>query len=160
MPPQKKASKVFTLPPIIADLVIARNRLREHCADVSLDFTLDGNLVGDTGEAVAAQLFGLTLSSRNGTGFDGSAPDGRTVQVKATGTKRGPPIRMIDYRAEHLLFLEFDLYELTGNVAFNGPEKIVLEFLPPCGTDSGALHPRRYACRYVGVGRGAPSSRR
>ncbi len=32
----------FDLPPAIADLGAARNRLPDHCALVGLDFTLDG----------------------------------------------------------------------------------------------------------------------
>ncbi|MFC5755875.1 DUF6998 domain-containing protein [Rhizobium sp. GCM10022189] len=47
------------------------------------DLTLDGNLIGDISEAVAVELFGLALSTRNGTGIDGGhAPNCRTVQVR------------------------------------------------------------------------------
>ena len=122
--------RIFHLPPVVTDLVLARNRLRDHYVSVALNFTLDGNLIGDIGEAVAAELFGLELSARNGTGFDGHAADGRTVQVKATGTNRGPAFRMVDTRAQHLLFLEFDLDNLKGEIVFNGPEEIALRFLP------------------------------
>lgn len=66
----------FALPPVITDLVVARNRLRDHYRSAALEFTLDGNLIGDIGEAVAAELFGLKLSPRNGTGIDGQASDG------------------------------------------------------------------------------------
>ena len=120
----------FSLPPVITDLVLARNRLRDHYRSAALEFTLDGNLIGDIGEAVAAELFGLTLSPRNGTGIDGHAPDGRSVQVKATGTNRGPAFRMVDTRADHLLFLVFDLENLKGEVVYNGPEEPVIKLLP------------------------------
>lgn len=120
----------FSLPPVITDLVLARNRLRDHYRTANLDFTLDGNLIGDIGEAVAAELFGLKLSPRNGTGVDGHAPDGRSVQVKATGTSRGPAFRMVDTRADHLLFLVFDLETLKGEVVYNGPEEPVIKLLP------------------------------
>jgi hypothetical protein len=123
--------------------VLARNRLRDHYASAALNFTLDGNLIGDIGEAVAAELFGLELSARNGTGIDGHAPDGRTVQVKATGTKRGPAFRMVDTRAQHLLFLEFDLDNLEGEVVFNGPEEIALQFLPSSWVDQRSLTNRQ-----------------
>lgn len=73
----------FYLPPVVTELLSARNRLRDHYRSAGLTFTLDGNLVGDIGEAIAAELFGITLSARNGTGIDGHAPDGRSVQVKA-----------------------------------------------------------------------------
>lgn len=120
----------FYLPPVITDLVLARNRLRDHYRSAALDFTLDGNLIGDIGEAVAAKLFGLKLSPRNGTGIDGHAPDGRSVQVKATGTNRGPAFRMVDTRADYLLFLVFDLDNLKGEVVYNGPEEPVIKLLP------------------------------
>ena len=130
----------FNLPPVITDLVLARNRLRDHYLSVSLDFTLDGNLIG---EAVAADLFGLNLSPRNGTGIDGHAPDGRTVQVKATGTNRGPAFRMIDTRAQHLLFLEFDLDSLKGEIIFNGPEEVALRLLPTSRVGQRSLTKRQ-----------------
>ena len=50
--------RTFGLPPIITDLLQARNRLRDHYRSAALTFTLDGNLIGDIGEAVAAELFG------------------------------------------------------------------------------------------------------
>lgn len=120
----------FALPNVITDLVLARNRLRDHYRSAALDFTLDGNLIGDIGEAVAAELLGLKLTRRNGTGIDGHAPDGRSVQVKATGTNRGPAFRMVDTRADHLLFLVFDLENLKGEIVYNGPEEPVIKLLP------------------------------
>jgi hypothetical protein len=81
----------FPLPPVIRELVVARNNLRNHYAASGLSFTLDGNLVGDFGEALAADICGLKLVARNGTGIDGHALDSRSVQVKASGTNRGPP---------------------------------------------------------------------
>jgi hypothetical protein len=105
----------FSLPPAIAVLLEARNSLRKHYeavlrkqnSDVELKFTLDGNLVGDIGEAIAVELFGIKLVETKSTeGIDGYAPDGHTtVQVKATGTKRGAAFRKTDTRADHLLFL-------------------------------------------------------
>lgn len=121
----------FPLPPAIADLVLARNRLREHYASVELDFTLDGNLVGDLGEAIAAELFRVRLVAKRSTaGIDGYAPDGRTVQVKATGTGRGPAFRLVETKAECLLFFDLDFEKATGGVVFNGPESIATADLP------------------------------
>lgn len=121
----------FKLPPVISELLAARNRLRDHYRSAGLGFTLDGNLVGDIGEAVAAELFGVKLSARNGTGIDGHAPDGRSVQVKASGSNRGPALRVVDTRADHLLFLSFDFEACKGVVTFNGPEHIAIALLPP-----------------------------
>jgi hypothetical protein len=105
--------QTFVLPPAIAELVTARNKVRDHYqamleakgGTAKLHFTLDGNLVGDIGEALAADIFGIRLVDTKSTeGIDGYAPDGRTVQVKATGTCRGPAFRQTQTRADHLLF--------------------------------------------------------
>ena len=130
----------FPLPPAIAVLLDARDAVRAHYhevlriqgSSVQLDFTLDGNLVGDIGEAIAAELFGVRLvETRSTEGIDGYAPDGRTVQVKATGTKRGPAFRRTEIRADHLLFFCLDFESATGTVAYNGPEHYVTRHLPP-----------------------------
>nr|WP_245446657.1 hypothetical protein [Neorhizobium sp. T25_27] len=84
---------------------------------------------------MAAELFGLKLSARGGTGIDGHAPDGRSVQVKATGTNRGPVFRMVDTRADHLLFLSFDFENLRGEVVYNGPEHTAIALLPDVWTE-------------------------
>ena len=120
----------FDLPDVITGLLGARNRLRDHYHSAGLEFTLDGNLVGDIGEAVAAELFGIQLSARNGTGIDGHALDGRSVQVKASGRGRGPAFRMVDKRADHLLFFSFDFEACKGVVTFNGPEHVAIALLP------------------------------
>jgi len=119
----------FVLPPVIHELILARNKVRDHYASSGLSFTLDGNLIGDLGEALAADIFGIKLIARNGTGIDGHAPDGRSVQVKASGTKRGPAFRMVHTRAQHLLFFHLDMDACTAELLFNGPEEIALEAL-------------------------------
>jgi hypothetical protein len=119
----------FALPLVIRELIVARNKVRDHYANSELSFTLDGNLVGDLGEAIAADIFGIKLVARNGTGIDGHAPDGRSVQVKASATKRGPAFRMVDTRAEHLLFFHLDMDACTAELLFNGPEQLALSAL-------------------------------
>ena len=132
----------FPLPPAIADLVAARNRLRDHYKSVGLKFTIDGNLVGDLGEAIAAELFGIKLvPARSTQGVDGYAPDGRSVQVKATGTGRGPAFRLVETRAEHLLFFDLDFETATGTVVFNGPERTATEMLPRVFAGQRSLSP-------------------
>ena len=142
---------IFSLPPQIRELVEARNRLREHYrsvlesqrADATLSFTLDGNLVGDIGEAIAVELFGIRLvEQKSYEGIDGFAPDGRTtVQVKATGTKRGPAFRQTETRADHLLFFDLDFEKLSGEVVFNGPEHLAVAKLPPTFSGQRSLTP-------------------
>jgi len=131
--------RTFALPPAIAAMVRARNVVRDHYqqvlrgqgSEVELSFTLDGNLIGDIGEALAAELFGIHLvEARSTEGIDGYARDGRTVQVKATGTGRGPAFRCTQTRADHLLFFDLDLERGTGEIAFNGPEHHVTRNLP------------------------------
>jgi hypothetical protein len=118
------------LPALISDLVAARQSIRDHYAGTNLRFTFDGNLVGDIGEALAAEAFGLSLTDRCGEGIDARAADGRTVQVKATGTRRGPAFRRIETRADHLLFFVIDFDRCIAEIAYNGPEHHILVCLP------------------------------
>lgn len=132
----------FLLPPAIADLVAARNRLREHYELVGLEFTLDGNLVGDLGEAIAAEIFGIKLVPTKATmGIDGYAPDGRTVQVKATGKGRGPAFRLVETKADHLIFFDLDFEAGIGVVVYNGPEHIATAALPKVFAGQRSLTP-------------------
>jgi hypothetical protein len=126
--------KRFQLPEQIRPLIEARNALKERYLAVDLHFTLDGNLVGDLGEAVAAELFGVKLTGRSNEGIDGYAVDGRSVQVKASGTRRGPAFRPTETRADHLLFFHFDYDGCAGEVVYNGPEEPVVRTLPAVWT--------------------------
>jgi len=72
----------FDLPDAIRTLVLARNEVRDHYRrvlhaqdhEVDLHFTLDGNLIGDIGEAIAVELFGIRLVEAKSTeGIDGYA---------------------------------------------------------------------------------------
>lgn len=114
----------------ISALVHARNALRQQYASSGRDFTLDGNLVGDLGEALAAEFFGIKLAKRNDAGIDGFTVDKKTVQVKATGKNYGPAFRMVDARADYLLFFAFDFENCKAKVIFNGPEEAVRRLLP------------------------------
>ena len=131
-------NRTFTLPAAIATMVDARNAVRDHYRDVlqrqgsevQLAFTLDGNLIGDIGEALAVELFDIRLVEAKSTeGIDGYAADGRTVQVKTTGTGRGPAFRCTETRADHLLFFDLDLENRAGTIVFNGPEHYATRYL-------------------------------
>jgi hypothetical protein len=125
------------LPKEIQGLFDARLKLAAYYSHISnekgkprLDFTFDGNLVGDIGEAIAHDFFGIKLDdARSKIGIDGTAVDGRTVQVKATGTKRGPAFRPTKVGADHLLFFCIDFENRTAEVVFNGPEEIAIGHL-------------------------------
>ena len=112
-------------------MLLARDHVKSHFNDVisksgsnvHLKFTFDGNLIGYIGEALAVELFGIRLiQSASAEGIDGYARDGRTVQIKATGTDRGPAFRNTQVRADHLIFFSLDFDALRGTVIFNGPE--------------------------------------
>ena len=122
----------FELPAEIEPLLAARDGLRRRYTSSGLRFTLDGNLVGDIGEAVAAELYGLQLTARCGAGIDAMSPGpvSKSVQVKASGTFRGPAFREVDLRADHLLFFHLDFDRRVGQTIFNGPEEIALEGTP------------------------------
>lgn len=120
----------FQLPEPIRDIVIARDRLRSLYEKSELTFTIDGNLLGDIGEAVAAELFGIRLTSRNMRTVDGYAPDGRSVQIKAGASRNGPAFRSAEVRADHLIVIWLNLNEYVGEVIYNGPEEPVVGILP------------------------------
>ncbi|MDG9793314.1 DUF6998 domain-containing protein [Brucella anthropi] len=127
------------LPIEVKALFETRNQLRDSMnasiaktgSDVQLKFTLDGNLVGDIGEALAVIHFGVKLvDTAAHPGIDGYAPNGRSVQVKATGTGRGAAFRQTEVEADHLIVFDLDLQNATATVLFNGPENYIRELLP------------------------------
>lgn len=121
----------FRMPSVVAEFVQAHRRLCEHYAETNLKFTLDGKLVGDLGEAIAAELFDLTLCKRRIPGVDAHTKDGRSVQVKATGlSSKGPAFSAGEGTADHLIFLQLDFANAKGEVAYNGPEAPVRKLLP------------------------------
>ena len=100
---------------------------------LDLEFSFDGNLVGDFGEACAVEEYGMKLvEARANAGFDGYAPNSETtIQVKA----KGPSTNRIAFsyseaQADHLLVIELDFDRGTGCAIYNGPEHYVREFLP------------------------------
>jgi len=119
------------LPDVVTAFCKAHSALREHFASTELTFTLDGKLIGDIGEAIAAQHFGLKLCAKRTKGVDAHALDGRSVQIKATGSrKNGPAFNPGRSVADHLLFLRIDFSTGFAEVAYNGPEAPVRDLLP------------------------------
>lgn len=47
-------------------------------------FTPDGHMIGSIGEVLAAEAYGIELFTASAPVHDGTAPDGRLVQIKAT----------------------------------------------------------------------------
>lgn len=79
-------------------------------------FTLDGHLVGSIGEVWAAYRFGLKLLKASAKTHDAVAPDGRHVQVKATGGKS----ISISSRPQHLIVLRLER-DGGATTIYNGP---------------------------------------
>jgi hypothetical protein len=65
-----------------------------------------GNLLGDYGEFIAVEVYGLEPAPRGANGYDAKTPDGKTVQVKANFAAS-----QIGFRGEAdlLLCLKIDL---------------------------------------------------
>jgi hypothetical protein len=83
-------------------------------------FTPDGHLVGSIGEVIAAHRYDLALYSASSAAHDGSARDGRQVEIKAT---QGDTVAL---RAEpqHLIVLHLNK-EGHATEVFNGPGSLV-----------------------------------
>ena len=79
-------------------------------------FTPDGHLVGSIGEVLAAHRYALSLHAASSDGHDGTARDGRQVEIKAT---QGDTVAL---RAEpqHLIVLHLNKQGHVSEV-FNGP---------------------------------------
>ncbi|TCP72979.1 hypothetical protein C8J43_101722 [Sphingomonas sp. PP-CE-1G-424] len=120
----------IALPDAVRALVAAHAVLVAAFSSTNLRFTLDGKFVGDLGEATAADAFGLQLCRVRTAGVDAHAPDGRSVQVKATGIGKGPAFTPGEGRADHLIFLLFDFDRALAHVGYNGPEAPVRAHLP------------------------------
>ena len=143
----------FDLPSQFKDLCNARDRIKEHYRSTGLQFTFDGNLVGDIGEALAAHFFGVVLTANGQHGIDGTV-DGKTVQVKATGKGLGPAFRYNAIWAHQLLFFSLDFDALRGCVIYNGPEAPVRGLLPKKYNNQRVVNFKRI----VALGKEVPAS--
>ncbi|MGR9247038.1 DUF6998 domain-containing protein [Rhizobium leguminosarum] len=121
---------MIILPPSVKALFEAHSAMCGYFAHTGLTFTLDGKLIGDIGEALVAETFGITLCRRRTPGVDGHAQDGRSVQIKATGLKKSGPAFTPGDIADHLIFVRIDFDLGNAKVLYNGPEAPVRRFLP------------------------------
>lgn len=122
----KRTPVEFTLPEEVGAIARATRALRDCYPDSGLDFTPDGKFVGDLGEAIAAEMFGIKLAQQKGIdGYFGNVP----VQVKTTGRRNGgAAFRPIDDRhpANTQLIVYFIDWESgVGELIFNGLESLV-----------------------------------
>ncbi|MEM7689581.1 MAG: hypothetical protein AAF291_11215 [Pseudomonadota bacterium] len=122
----KRAPQKFRLPDAVGKIAEATRALRDRYSDTELDFTPDGKFVGDLGEAIAMEMFGIQLDQRKGIdGYFGDVP----VQVKATGRSKGGAVfRSIDEAHPdntHLIVYFIDWSRSEGELIFNGKESLV-----------------------------------
>ena len=85
-------------------------------------FTIDGRLVGDIGEVIAALEYDVTLYPVQTPAHDGETSDGRKVQVKATFKDK------LTITAVPELYLGLQLFEDgTHKEVFNGPGTVIAD---------------------------------
>jgi hypothetical protein len=83
-------------------------------------FTIDGRLVGDIGEVIAALEYDVILHDTILPGHDGVTSDGRSVQIKATFQKH------LTFRTTPDLYLGFKLFhDGTYREIYNGPGELI-----------------------------------
>ena len=116
----------FRLPEEVKKIAEARNALRNCYAKSGLQFTPDGKFVGDLGEAIAVEMFDLSICQ--GKGIDaylGKIP----VQIKTTGRKDGgAAFRAVDLshpKEIRLIVYYIDWDACEFEVLFNGLESDV-----------------------------------
>ena len=118
------------MPEVVRALVEAHRALVASYASTGLRFTLDGRLVGDIAEAIAADVFDLELCTVRTPGVDATTRKGATVQVKSSAIGKGPAFTPGDGRADYLIFLKLDFELCQARVLYNGPEAPVRAALP------------------------------
>lgn len=83
-------------------------------------FTIDGRLVGDIGEVIAELEYDLEIDAVSEALHDGTTPDGRRVQVKATFQ------RHLTFKGGYDLYLGLKLNQNgTFHEIYNGPGDLI-----------------------------------
>lgn len=109
----------------IEQLLKITNKLKERYQHLGKNFTLDGKLVGDIGEVLASEKYGLELYSENAIIHDGKErATGREVQIKSSFKNYSyfPYAHVPDYFLSLNILPNGDLEEL-----FNGPGQFIVE---------------------------------
>jgi len=86
----------------------------------SKEFTIDGRLVGDIGEAIVQRDYDLTLYEGLAKDYDGETPCGKKVQIKATFKNSLTFKKVSDYYIGIKIFEDGTYEEI-----FNGPGKVI-----------------------------------
>jgi hypothetical protein len=96
----------------------------EHLKDAfpNRAFTIDGRLVGDIGEVIAALEYDVVLDDVSQPNHDATTSDGRNVQIKATFKEHLTFKTVPDY------YLGFKLYpDGRHEEIFNGPGQVIFD---------------------------------
>jgi hypothetical protein len=88
----------------------------------SKEFTIDGRLVGDIGEAIVQRDYQITLYAGLAKDHDGETPCGRKVQIKATFKDSLTFRKVSDYYIGIKIFENGEYEEI-----FNGPGSVIAE---------------------------------
>lgn len=86
------------------------------------EFTIDGRLVGDIGEAIVQRDYQIKLYDGLAKDYDGETPCGKRVQIKATFKDS------LTFKKESDYYIGIKIFE-NGKYEeiFNGPGKIIAE---------------------------------
>ena len=83
-------------------------------------FTPDGHLIGSIGEVIAADRYGLTLTTASTKGIDAHDVQGRAVEIKCTGKNKGVALRGYEPSAERFIALQINRDSSAVEV-YDGP---------------------------------------
>ena len=125
-----KRTTHISMPEVVRRLVEAHAALVQAHRETGLRFTLDGRLVGDIAETLAAAHFDLEICKKRTPGVDAKTRDGKTVQVKSSAIGKGPAFSPGEGQADHLIFLLLDFDQCAATIAYNVPESRVRALLP------------------------------
>ena len=109
----------------ISEILAITQKLRENPKHQGREFTLDGKLVGDIGEVLAAEKYGLQLLPANNHIHDAfEISTGRKVQIKSSFKNYCyfPYGHIPDYFLSINIFPNGDIVEL-----FNGPGQFLVD---------------------------------
>ena len=71
-------------------------------------FAPDGHLIGSIGEVIAADRYGLTLTTASTKGIDAHDAQGRAVEIKCTGKGKCVALRGHEPSAERFIALQIN----------------------------------------------------
>lgn len=109
----------------IKELLEITEKLRDKYKKLNIKFSLDGKLVGDIGEVLAAEKYGLKLYSSNAPIHDGEEKStGKKVQIKSSFREGSyfPHTEVPEYFLSLHITEDGELEEL-----FNGPGQFIVD---------------------------------